>query len=176
MEKKPRSFRFSDETLKKMKAQARLAGFDSIAEWMREQAKTPEEKQQASDDLRRANNEIVKIMNKQGISFAEAQVIWFNRNMRIIRRQTAKLTKLIRFQAEEAPFQCPYCHVEPFDTKDKLSQHIREQHKIAKETKKYRCPFCDIAPFSSKSKLDKHVRTKHPSFWNAYRNGWKVAT
>lgn len=56
---------------------------------------------------------------------------------------TDSMPTLLGEQAEEGPFQCPYCEVEPFETKDALEQHIATDHAKTLEeywTRSYRKP------------------------------------
>lgn len=37
-------------------------------------------------------------------------------------------------QAEEGPFQCPFCNIFPFETKDELTKHLKAEHpKVVEE-------------------------------------------
>lgn len=44
------------------------------------------------------------------------------------------LPALLGEQAEEGPFQCPFCDAFPFDTKDELTAHLKDKHpKVVEE-------------------------------------------
>lgn len=53
----------------------------------------------------------------------------FEANIRALNEAEDFLRKrLIKFQEEAGPFQCPFCKAEPFDTKKELEAHIKKTH------------------------------------------------
>jgi len=130
--------------------------------------------------------EIGRIRESKGVNYTRAWNILVDLGEAALKRKLKRMK--VRFQAEERPFQCPFCHAEPFEDKNELEAHIRAKHPKALEAAinfdktllsatLYFCPYCDEGPFETKKALKVHVKDAHPEKYDAmYRSGRKVGT
>lgn len=198
--KKQRNIRQDDEIWDLIATQAKESGMTTRSAQIREEARLRDNRlieayynfldMTASGKvpiwLMLHSAEIGRIRESKGVDYTRAWNLLVDMGRTALKRKLKRMK--VRFQAEEGPFQCPFCHAEPFDTKDKLEAHIRTKHPKAVEAAinfdktllsatLYFCPFCDNGPFGTKKALKTHVKSQHAEKYDAlYRSGRKVAT